>query len=70
MGIGEIITIVVVAVLMAAVIAYLIYKKVKGESVGCDCGGSCGSCKGCSHCTAKPDQKGDRITKDSNSPQT
>lgn len=51
MGIGEIITIVVVGVIAAAVIAYLIYKKVKGESVGCDCG----SCHGCPHCsTCKP----------------
>ncbi len=48
MGVGEIVTIVVVGVIAAGVIAYLIYKKVKGESVGCDCG----SCGGCPHCDA------------------
>ena len=52
MGTVEIIIVVVVAVLVAAVLGYLIYKKVKGQSVGCDCG----SCGGCPHCNAcKPE---------------
>ena len=32
-----------------SVLAYLIYKKVKGESAGCDCG-SCGACPHCGAC--------------------
>ena len=49
MGAFEIATIVVVGVAVAGVLAYLIYKKVKGESAGCDCG-SCGACPHCGAC--------------------
>ena len=49
MGAFEIVTIVVVGVAVAGVIAYIIYKKVKGESAGCDCG-SCGACPHCGVC--------------------
>lgn len=52
MGAFEIVTIVVVGIAVAGVLAYLIYKKVKGESAGCDCG-SCGACPHCGAC--KPD---------------
>lgn len=46
MGPFEIVTIVVVGIAVAGVLAYLIYKKAKGQSVGCDCG----SCSACPHC--------------------
>lgn len=49
MGAFEIVTIVVVGIAVAGVLAYLIYKKVKGESAGCDCG-SCGACPHCGAC--------------------
>lgn len=64
MNVGEIITIVVVSVLMVAVIAYLIYKKVKGQSVGCDCGGSCSACGHCNACKSVRDKTaGDSVAK-------
>lgn len=56
MGPFEIITLVVVGVAVAAIVAYLIYKKVKGESVGCDCG-SCSACPHCNACKSHRDKK-------------
>ena len=55
MGAFEIVTIVVVGVTVAGVLAYLIYKKVKGESAGCDCG-SCSACPHCNACRSKAKQ--------------
>lgn len=48
MGPFEIVTLVVVGVAVAGVLVYLIRKKLKGGSIGCDCG----SCSACPHCTA------------------
>jgi hypothetical protein len=51
----DIAIIILVSVAFVAVVAGVIYKKVKGKG-GCDCG-----CDGCPHCTAchsaKPDRK-------------
>lgn len=52
MGPFEIVTIVVVGIAVAGVLAYLIYKKAKGQSIGCDCG-SCSACPHCSACRSK-----------------
>lgn len=57
MGAFEIVTIVVVGVAVVGVLAYLIYKKVKGEGVGCDCG-SCGACPHCGACRSAAHKKG------------
>lgn len=48
MGPFEIATIVVVGLAVIGIIAYFIVKKVRGESISCDCG----SCGGCPHCNA------------------
>lgn len=55
MGPFEIVTIVVVGIAVVGVLAYLICKKVKGESVGCDCG-SCSACPHCNACRSKAKQ--------------
>lgn len=52
MGPFEIVTLVVVGLAVAGVVAYMIVKKVKGESAGCDCG-SCGACPHCSACKSR-----------------
>ena len=64
MGTVEIIIVVIVALLVAAVLGYLIYKKVKGESVGCDCG-SCSGCPRCSSCKPKDKDFSDGKNKNS-----
>lgn len=43
----DIIIIVAIAVVAAAIIAYILYKKCKGEKIGCGCG-----CKNCPHAGA------------------
>lgn len=53
MGPFEIITIVVVGLAVLAILARFIYKKVRGESLGCDCG----DCSACGHCNACRDRE-------------
>ena len=43
----DIIIIAAIAVVAAAIIAYILYKKCKGEKIGCGCG-----CKTCPHAGA------------------
>ncbi len=54
----DIAVIVIVCVAVAAVVGYLIYRKVKHKGGCCDCSGGCSSCGGsCPHCTPKDDKK-------------
>lgn len=45
----DIAVIVIVSVAVLGVIGWLVYKKVKHKSIGCDCGCGCG-CNGCTLC--------------------
>lgn len=55
MGTIDILIIVGIALLVAGIVGYMIWKKIKGEKIGCGCG--CGSCPHAGACGGKPAQK-------------
>lgn len=60
MGPVDIAVLVIVCVAVAAVSAYLIYRKVKHKGGGCDCGGGCegcSACRNCAHCGSEKTEK-------------
>ena len=48
MGAVDIAVIVIVSVAALGIIGYFIFRKLKGKSIGCDCG-----CQGCTLCNKK-----------------
>ena len=55
MGTADILIIVAIALIVVGIVAYMVWKKIKGEKIGCGCG--CGSCPHASACGGKPAQK-------------
>lgn len=49
---------VIVCAAFAVALGVTLYNKIKGKS-GCDCGGSCSSCAGCSHAKTASKPHGD-----------
>ena len=52
----EILIIVVACAFVVSVIAWQIIRRKKGKG-GCDCGGDCSACCGCSHTPKRDDKK-------------
>lgn len=52
----DVIIIVVLALIVGGILAWIIVNKIKGKNIGCDCGGKggCASCSSCSSCFSCP----------------
>lgn len=60
----DVIIIVVLALIVGGILAWIIVNKIKGKNIGCDCGGKggCASCSSCSSCPSAGNCNGEKYS--------